>query len=364
MTAKHVEVLRAIRRGTYPDGTSRQHEEALDAAIAALDAGAVGDVNELAERLWERMQTSKWASEIDALTEALQEELPSLAHPQRQGQAVAIESAENDPMRTHFTCERMDNAGGTPGFTIYATKMGAHGIFQLYRNEAESLWLNLGKALGLYTEPPASQGQVSGWPAYEAFEQFLAAEINTAPEPMRRLGEWLSRVLDEDDVKTAHGLLLGAMLAASAKDREGADHDICDAVMDPNGICPECKQPLHVTQPASQGQASAETALTAAGVFKGAHGLRGLAESQAFWDGQPYNTRLYYGDGGGDYLHRDVLRAVVRLLDTQPASAAVADGWKLVPIEPTEEMLQGMDKGSAYSTWKNFLAAAPEVPHG
>lgn len=54
-----------------------------------------------------------------------------------------------------------------------------------------------------------------------------------------------------------------------------------------------------------------ETALAAAGVFKGAEGLQKLAECQAFWDEQPYGTRLYFGPGITDYLHRDVLRAAV-----------------------------------------------------
>lgn len=60
---------------------------------------------------------------------------------------------------------------------------------------------------------------------------------------------------------------------------------------------------------------SAEQKLTEGGVFKGAEGLRGLVEAQEFWDNQPYGTRLYYGDGISDYLHRDVLRAAVKALD-------------------------------------------------
>jgi hypothetical protein len=59
--------------------------------------------------------------------------------------------------------------------------------------------------------------------------------------------------------------------------------------------------------------------LTGRGVFKGAHGLAGLLDAQEFWDEQPYGTRLYYGPGALDYLHRDVLRAaVVALRDTAP----------------------------------------------
>ena len=58
----------------------------------------------------------------------------------------------------------------------------------------------------------------------------------------------------------------------------------------------------------------AATVLTKAGVFNGAHGLDGLLNAQGFWEQQPYGTRLYYGDGTADYLHRDVLREAVRAL--------------------------------------------------
>ncbi len=48
------------------------------------------------------------------------------------------------------------------------------------------------------------------------------------------------------------------------------------------------------------------------GVFKGAAGLAGLLNADEFWEQQPYGTRLYYGVGIADYLHRDVLRAAAR----------------------------------------------------
>ena len=50
------------------------------------------------------------------------------------------------------------------------------------------------------------------------------------------------------------------------------------------------------------------------GVFKGAEGLEGLAEADEFWKDQDYGTRLYYGPGIAEYLHRDVLRAAVQAL--------------------------------------------------
>ena len=58
-----------------------------------------------------------------------------------------------------------------------------------------------------------------------------------------------------------------------------------------------------------------ECKLQESGVFKGMHGLRGLLNAQEFWDKQDYGTRLYYGPGIADYLHRDVLAAAVRVLD-------------------------------------------------
>lgn len=65
---------------------------------------------------------------------------------------------------------------------------------------------------------------------------------------------------------------------------------------------------------------SAEKNLSRAGVFLGVEGLRGLHDAQEFWDERPYGTRLYYGPGGMDYLHRHVLGAALRLLDQVPAT--------------------------------------------
>ncbi|WP_418145477.1 hypothetical protein ABL850_14945 [Variovorax paradoxus] len=45
----------------------------------------------------------------------------------------------------------------------------------------------------------------------DQFERYLADAIDRAPEPLRRLGEWLSHRLDEDDWKTAERFVLGAM---------------------------------------------------------------------------------------------------------------------------------------------------------
>lgn len=50
------------------------------------------------------------------------------------------------------------------------------------------------------------------------------------------------------------------------------------------------------------------------GVFAGHFGLEGLANADEFWEGQPYGTRLYYGPGAMDYLHRGVLRSAIDAL--------------------------------------------------
>lgn len=45
-------------------------------------------------------------------------------------------------------------------------------------------------------------------------EQFIQAAVDSAPEPLRRLGEWLANKLDDDDWKTAERLLNGASVEA------------------------------------------------------------------------------------------------------------------------------------------------------
>lgn len=57
----------------------------------------------------------------------------------------------------------------------------------------------------------------------------------------------------------------------------------------------------------------------------GSHGIEGLLNADAFWEQQPYGTRLYYGDGIADYLHRGVLRSAATLLQqlSAPAPAVV-----------------------------------------
>ena len=81
----------------------------------------------------------------------------------------------------------------------------------------------------------------------------------------------------------------------------------------------------HLTGASVQGPDArgAEAVLARRGVFKGADGLRRIAECQAFWDEHPYGTRLYFEDAGDGYLHRDVLRSAVDALDLYSAAIEV-----------------------------------------
>lgn len=90
-------------------------------------------------------------------------------------------------------------------------------------------------------------------------------------------------------------------------------------------VCRELADRYEADEKAAQSP-TAEQKLADAGVFAGVDGLRGLLESDAFWSVQPYGTRLYYGEGITEYLHRDVLRAAVELLDNnQQTQAPVVD---------------------------------------
>ena len=57
-----------------------------------------------------------------------------------------------------------------------------------------------------------------------------------------------------------------------------------------------------------------EKELVEQGAFKGMHGLEGLAKSSEFWEKQEYGTRLYYGSGIDEYLHRGVLQSAVEAI--------------------------------------------------
>lgn len=64
--------------------------------------------------------------------------------------------------------------------------------------------------------PPAAIPAAKDEPA-ELVEKYLANIIDRAPDPLRRLGEYLSRHLNEDEWPTAEALILGAQEAALAQ---------------------------------------------------------------------------------------------------------------------------------------------------
>lgn len=83
------------------------------------------------------------------------------------------------------------------------------------------------------------EGSSNGWDAADACEEFLAAEIDGAPEPLRRLGTYLCAMLDDDHFRTADRMLIAAMLetsaavrAASAPLRPVTDEDVIEAISD------------------------------------------------------------------------------------------------------------------------------------
>lgn len=60
---------------------------------------------------------------------------------------------------------------------------------------------------------------------------------------------------------------------------------------------------------------SIESQLVKQGVFKGMHGLEALAKADDFWAQRPYGTRLYYGNGELEYLHRSVLESAIKAMN-------------------------------------------------
>ena len=60
------------------------------------------------------------------------------------------------------------------------------------------------------------------------------------------------------------------------------------------------------------------------------------------------------------------LRALADRMEAKPISAAIPDGWKLVPIEPTESMMDAYryaftskDRFDGANVYKAMLTAAP-----
>lgn len=88
------------------------------------------------------------------------------------------------------------------------------GLIRDARACAEIARSRTAKAIKIAAELEAQRGK---WPHDESpeerFEWFLQNTIDRAPEPLRRLGELLSRLMDDDDWKTADRLLIGSCVA-------------------------------------------------------------------------------------------------------------------------------------------------------
>ncbi|EPF1459620.1 hypothetical protein ACSQPF_002834 [Pseudomonas aeruginosa] len=82
----------------------------------------------------------------------------------------------------------------------------------------------------------------SRWPHGESpeerFEHYISNTIDRAPEPLRRLGNWLSHVLDEDQWATAERMLTGACVAAEERAAAQTQHSV------PEGWKPVPIEPL------------------------------------------------------------------------------------------------------------------------
>ncbi|WP_262411284.1 hypothetical protein [Pseudomonas aeruginosa] len=70
----------------------------------------------------------------------------------------------------------------------------------------------------------------SRWPHGESpeerFEHYISNTIDRAPEPLRRLGNWLSHVLDEDQWTTAERMLTGPCVAAEERAAAQTQHSV------------------------------------------------------------------------------------------------------------------------------------------
>ncbi len=88
------------------------------------------------------------------------------------------------------------------------------GLIRDARSSAVKARSAAAKAIKIIAELDAQQNR---WPAGESpeerFEHYVQNTIDRAPEPMRRLGQLLSRKLDDDDWNAADRLLIGACFA-------------------------------------------------------------------------------------------------------------------------------------------------------
>ena len=75
------------------------------------------------------------------------------------GPAVQQEPTYYRERLKDWTCRKVENAGGTPGHTLYYTKLGARPELQLYIDEVLALWTNIGMAVGDFKSAPQPAAQ-------------------------------------------------------------------------------------------------------------------------------------------------------------------------------------------------------------
>lgn len=107
-------------------------------------------------------------------------------------------------------------------------------------------------------------------------------------------------------------------------------------------------------QQAVDAASNLEQRLSAVGVFKGFHGLEGLANATKFWEQQPYGTRLYYGEGITEYLHIGVLNAAIRALKSTSNKEEA---------ESRSDELANLSTGERQPLRERLLDSCPEYQH-
>jgi hypothetical protein len=91
---------------------------------------------------------------------------------------------------------------------------------------------------------------------------------------------------------------------------------------------------------------------------KSRHGWHAWSECSQYYFDDYQNDKLTGGISCREFIE---VRALY--LHPSPAERVIPEGWRLVPVEPSAAMLQCMDKGSAYQTWKNMIAQAQDQDH-
>ncbi|HEJ2170550.1 TPA: hypothetical protein ACKP5U_003288 [Pseudomonas aeruginosa] len=174
----------------------------------------------------------------------------------------------------------------------------------------------------------------SRWPHGESpeerFEHYISNTIDRAPEPLRRLGNWLSHVLDEDQWTTAERMLTGACVAAEERAAEQTQHsapDVCDGK----------------EQDAFEEWARKE------GLDTSCHPMHWL-----FLDAKTNSARQGW---------KAALRYVrAHIAAPSQAQHSVPEGWMLVPVEPLLNMMSDKDHDTRITAERQLLAVIAAAP--